>query len=159
MRLIRILFLLCLLPQVLSAEAEPDGFHPYSEYSATVVRIIDGDTLEVSVDLWPGLIANYSVRVRGIDAPELRRVGCEEERAWAKEAKARAERLYDPGSRVRLENVEYDVFAGRVVADVKRWRSDRWLSFAREMVERDMAVEWTPEMKDVPWCLLVSTRE
>ena len=61
---------------------------PYSEYFATVERIIDGDTLEVRVDLWPGLQAINVLRVRGIDAPELRGAKCVEEKLRAEQAKA-----------------------------------------------------------------------
>ena len=138
--------------------AQEEPANPYALYYAEVVRVIDGDTLDVRVDLWPGLQAIYAVRVRGIDAPELRRAGCEAERRWAAEAKAQVEKLYDVGSRVRLENVEYDAYSGRVAADVRRWRSDRWIYLADELVERSLAVAWTPDMDDVPWCLLAQTR-
>lgn len=127
-------------------------------YVAEIVRIIDGDTVAVSVALWPGLRADYSVRVRGIDAPEILRPDCEEERAWGEQARAQAERLYPPGQEVRLHNVSYDAFSGRVVADIRRWRSDRWLSFANEMLERSMAVEWAPRQANVAWCLLALER-
>lgn len=127
-------------------------------YVAEIVRIIDGDTIEASVALWPGLRADYAVRVRGIDAPEIFRPDCEEERAWGEQARAQAERLYPPGLEVRLHDVSYDAFSGRVVAEVRRWRSDRWLSFATEMLERRMAVEWAPRQAAVAWCLLAQTR-
>ena len=68
---------------------------PYSEYYGTVERIIDGDTLQVRIDLWPGLEAVYAIRVRGIDAPELRGAKCPQEKLWAEAAKAQAEKLYD----------------------------------------------------------------
>ena len=138
--------------------AQDDLANPHALYYAEVVRVIDGDTLDVRVDLWPGLQAVYAVRVRGIDAPELRRAECEEERVWAEEAKAQVAKLYDVGSRIRLETVEYDAYSGRVVADVRRWRSDRWIYLADELVERDLAVVWTPDMDDVPWCLLAAAR-
>lgn len=141
-----------------STENLPVVRSPYALYYAKVVRVIDGDTLDVRVALWPGLEAVYAVRVRGVDAPELRRVGCEAERLWGEQAKAQVERLYEVGSTVRLEDVEYDSFSGRVVADVRRWRSDRWLYLADELVERDLAVAWTPDMPDVPWCLLAESR-
>ena len=135
----------------------------YSEYSATVLRIIDGDTLEVAVDLWPGLTGNYSVRVRGIDAPEIRRGSCPEKEDemldWGEEAKAQVEKLYPVESRIRLEKVELGDFAGRVIADVRRWRSDRWLFLKDDLLDRGLAVEWTPEMDKVPWCLLLETRQ
>lgn len=131
---------------------------PYSEYYGTVERIIDGDTLQVRIDLWPGLEAIYAVRVRGIDAPELRGAKCPQEKLWAEEAKAQAEKLYDIGSTVRIENVELDSF-GRALADVRRWRSDRWMYFAEEMTERDMAQPWQPRRNDIDWCALAAAQE
>lgn len=140
------------------ARAQP-AVSRYELYYAEVVRVIDGDTLEVRVFLWPGLIAEYAVRVRGIDAPEIRGPGCEEERVLGEEAKAWVERFYKPGMFVRLENVDRDPFAGRVVADVARYRSDRWLALANELIDRQLAVEWEPTQDDPPWCLLAQTRE
>jgi endonuclease YncB( thermonuclease family) len=124
---------------------------PYSEYFGTVERVIDGDTLVVRISLWPGLEAVYSVRARGIDAPELRGANCPQEKLWAKEARDRAEKLYGPGTTVRLENVELDSF-GRAVADIRRWRSDRWLYFAEEMVYGGMAEAWQEDWPDIDWC-------
>ncbi len=138
-----------------AADAVPN---PYAEYYAEVVRVIDGDTLDVRVDLWPGLQAIYAVRIRGIDAPEMRGAACPEERAWAEEAKAQVEKLYPAGTTVRLQDVEYDAFAGRVVADVRRWRSDRWLYLADEMVDRSLAEPWLPGMDDIDWCVLAQAR-
>ena len=125
----------------------------YSEYYGTVERVIDGDTLVVRLDLWPGLEAIYSVRARGIDAPELRGARCPQEELWADEAKAQAEKLYGPGTTVRIENVEMDSF-GRAVADIRRWRSDRWMYFADEMVERELAQVWQEDWPSIDWCAL-----
>jgi endonuclease YncB( thermonuclease family) len=124
---------------------------PYSEYYGSVERVVDGDTLVVRLDLWPGLEAIYAVRVRDIDAPELRGAGCPEEKDWAERARAQAEKFYGPGTTVRIENVEIDSF-GRAVADVRRWRTDRWLYFAEEMVERDLARPWQEDWPDINWC-------
>lgn len=146
---------LCALPVV----AQVATSNPYALYYAEVVRVIDGDTLDVRVDLWPGVQAVYAVRVRGIDAPELRRSACDAERIWAEEARAQVTKLYDIGSRVRLEDVEYDAYAGRVVADVRRWRSDRWIYLADELVERGLAEAWLPGMDHIDWCALATRRQ
>ncbi|MGQ0565642.1 MAG: thermonuclease family protein [Gemmobacter sp.] len=140
------------------AQALPDIPSPHALYHAEVLRVIDGDTLDVRVDLWPGLAATYAVRVRGVDSPEVHGAKCAEERAWGEEAKALVEKLYAVGSLVRIENVERDPFFGRVVADVRRWRSDRWLYLADELVDRGLAEAWTPEMEDIDWCLLAKMR-
>ena len=41
-------------------------------YSATVTRVIDGDTFEARIHIWLGQESLTLVRLRGIDAPELR---------------------------------------------------------------------------------------
>lgn len=84
---------------------------------ARIVRVVDGDTIEVTADIWLGLAVHSLVRLRGIDAPELRG-RCSEERALASAARDRLAIL--AGDAVRLVNVEADKFGGRVVADVSR---------------------------------------
>jgi len=74
LRLLSLAFAFGVTPAL--AQIKPEIENPYAEYYATVVRVIDGDTLEVRVNLWPGLVAEYAVRVRDIDAPELRGADC-----------------------------------------------------------------------------------
>lgn len=146
--------LVCLCGMVTATSASPQEIpSPYSEYYGTVERVIDGDTLVVRLDLWPGLEAVYSVRARGIDAPELTGAMCPQEKLWAEEARAQAEKLYGVGTAIRIENVELDSF-GRALADIRRWRSDRWMYFAEEMVERDMAQAWQDDWPDIDWCAI-----
>lgn len=123
-------------------------------YEAELVDVIDGDTLDLRVAIWPGIIADYAVRVRGVDAPEIRRASCEGERAAGEKARDWIQGIYGPDTRIQLRDVSYDPFSGRVVADVRRWRTDRWLSLAAELTSRDLAQRWTPDMDDVPWALL-----
>jgi endonuclease YncB( thermonuclease family) len=156
LRLLLLSFVVSGLPG--PAAAQIAVTNPYALYYGRVVRVIDGDTLDVRVNLWPGLEAIYAVRVRGIDAPELRRTRCAAERQWGEEAKAQVAKLYPPGTEVRLEDVDYDSFGGRVVADVRRWRSDRWLYLSDELVERGLAEAWTPGMADIDWCALAVNR-
>ncbi len=146
----RILLTFACIASLSSASAQEVPL-PYPEYYGTVETVIDGDTLTVRVDLWPGLEAVYAVRARGIDAPELRAANCPQEKLWAEEAKAQAEKLYGPGTTVRIEKVELDSF-GRAVADIRRWRSDRWLYFAEEMIEKDMAEPWDVGWDEIDWC-------
>lgn len=153
--------LACCLPGASNAQTDVTSRSTIfpGPYNAQVIRVIDGDTLDISVALWPGLRADYSVRIRGIDSPEIFRPDCSEERDWGEEARAQAERLYPVGKEVQVLNVSYDSFYGRVVADVKRWRSDRWLSFADEMLVRGMAERWEPGQSNIAWCLIASGDE
>src|SRR5262249_6058564 len=49
---------------------------------ADVLRVIDGDTFEAQVHVWPGMEITTKVRLRDIDAPELR-AHCSQERVRA----------------------------------------------------------------------------
>src|SRR5437764_15297572 len=51
-------------------------------HPAEILRVLDGDTFEARVRVWPGLDITTKVRLRGIDAPELR-AHCEDERVQA----------------------------------------------------------------------------
>ena len=131
----------------------------YPLYFAEVTRTIDGDTLSVSVSLWPGLTVETDIRVRGIDAPEVSRTGCDAEGEWGAEASDWLAGAFPPGTAVRIEEIEEGTFAGRTIATISRWDGERWVRAADELIERGLAVEWTPSMDPVPWCLLAQTRE
>ncbi len=66
---------------------------------------------------WPGLEAKASVRVKGVDTPEIRGK-CEAENQKAREARDFVKSLI-LGEVVFLEHVKHGKYAGRVFADVK----------------------------------------
>ncbi|WP_309082705.1 thermonuclease family protein [Chelativorans sp.] len=81
-----------------------------------MVRVIDGDTFVAEARIWPGQTITVSVRIRGVDAPELRS-RCAIEKAAADEARLALEEMIG-GSTVRIRNISGDKYFGRVVADV-----------------------------------------
>jgi micrococcal nuclease len=81
-----------------------------------VIRVVDGDTIEVRAKIWLGLELTVSARIRGIDAPELRGK-CRQESMMAAAATDRLVEVTS-GTGVRLTKIEEDKYAGRVVADV-----------------------------------------
>ena len=85
--------------------------------AAKVVKVYDGDTFTVEAHPWPGITAKASVRVNGVDTPEIRGK-CEEEKQKAIAAREFVKWLI-LGEVVFLQNVKYGKYAGRVVADVK----------------------------------------
>lgn len=121
-------------------------------YEGTVIRVIDGDTLEANIRVWPDVIMNVSVRLRGIDAPEIFRAACDVERAYGGLARQELERRLEPGSAVQLRNVESGSFAGRVVADVWKPNSERASSIRAQMLNTNYVVEWVPGQDKVDWC-------
>ncbi|GAB1717837.1 MAG: hypothetical protein NTAFB05_28790 [Nitrobacter sp.] len=80
-----------------------------------VVRTIDGDTFEAVVHLWPGLDMTTRVRLRGIDAAEMR-AACPEEFRLAKAASAALRDLLGEGG-VTISDIGPDKYNGRVLAD------------------------------------------
>lgn len=91
--------------------------------TAQIIRIIDGDTLEVDAHPWPGHAVRVSVRLRGIDTPE-RRSRCAGQRAAAQLARNELERLVSGFSTVELINVSGGKYYGRVLADMKAGTRD-----------------------------------
>lgn len=85
-------------------------------YPAEVVRIIDGDTFEARVRVWPGLDVNTKVRLRNIDAPELH-ARCPDELTKAQAARTALENILAAGG-VTLAQVGIDKYGGRIDAIV-----------------------------------------
>ena len=42
------------------------------EYRATLIQVVDGDTLDVSLDLGFSIYQNHRLRLHGVNTPELR---------------------------------------------------------------------------------------
>jgi micrococcal nuclease len=82
---------------------------------ANVVSVYDGDTLTVDAHPWPQITLRVSVRINGIDTPELRG-RCLAEKDQAALARDHTKRLV--GQQVTLSQVFLGKYAGRVVADV-----------------------------------------
>ena len=92
-----------------------------SGHPAEVLRVLDGDTFEARVHVWPGMQITTRVRLRGIDAPELR-ARCDDEREKALAAREALARLLAQGA-VGIARVGQDKYGGRVDADVSTART------------------------------------
>lgn len=77
------------------------------QYPASVVRVIDGDTLILDVDLGFNVwVRNQSFRLLGLNAREKSEAG-------GREAKEHLAALVPPGTPVTLTSVKPDKFGGR----------------------------------------------
>ncbi|UPJ49925.1 thermonuclease family protein [Bradyrhizobium sp. 200] len=90
-------------------------------HSVDVIRTIDGDTFEARVHLAPGLDPTTRIRLRGIDAPELK-ASCPQELQMAEAATGALRGLLGEGD-VTISHIGPDKYAGRVVADVATRRT------------------------------------
>lgn len=94
--------------------AQPGDMIP-GPLEAEVLRVIDGDTFEARVFIWPGQTVTIGVRLAGVDAPE--KYGrCRRERVMAATAEKRLNDLLYRGALLR--NIRLGKYAGRVVAKV-----------------------------------------
>lgn len=83
--------------------------------TAEVVRVIDGDTIEVLAHIWLGQNLKTRVRLVGLDTPELRG-RCEQERVQARQARDLLTNHLSAGTTVTLHDVATGKYAGRVIA-------------------------------------------
>ncbi len=83
---------------------------------AVVVEVLDGDTFLAEALVWPGHTVRVNVRIRGIDAPEMK-ARCGAERIAAERARDALASLFgeDP---VAISNISGAKYYGRVLADV-----------------------------------------
>ena len=110
----------------------------FYQYEAQIIRVIDGDNLEVKIYLLPGVEYIINVRSRGVDAPELHNSKCDWEKTLAKEAKEAIEKRFRVGSWVYIENIGKGKYAGRIVADIKKWYGNqRWRTVTQFLLEKN----------------------
>ncbi|WP_105440131.1 thermonuclease family protein [Neorhizobium sp. T25_13] len=85
--------------------------------AAEILRVIDGDTLLVEAQPWPQQKMEVYVRIRGIDAPELKSK-CERLREAGIDAQRALEALTAQSRKIQLTHISGDKYFGRIVADV-----------------------------------------
>lgn len=90
--------------------------YTYGPYPARLVSVHDGDTIKVDVQVWPGQTNRVSVRLDGVDTPELRGK-CPQERVQAIKARDYVIAMTKDKS-LAIQAVTLGKYAGRVVARV-----------------------------------------
>ncbi|NYZ16210.1 nuclease [Azospirillum sp. RWY-5-1] len=137
---------LSLAPAGQDAGAADRGTSIVGPIAADVLRVVDGDTLTVRAHIWIGHEVETSVRLTGIDTPELR-ARCPEEREKAREARAFLLRLVgeDP---VMLMDIQSDKYGGRVLARV---RNAAGADLAQSLIRAGLARPYKGDRRGV-WC-------
>ena len=86
-------------------------------------KIYDGDTIKTHLDTrrLPDPINRVSIRIRGIDTPELKRYKCETEYLNAVAAREAVVKLVENkgASVMKVSNPRWGKWGGRIIADVK----------------------------------------
>lgn len=113
-----------------TAEAGQDFRGPVA---VIVLNIIDGDTFLADAQVWPGQFVRVNVRIRGIDAPEMKSRCAGEHDAALRARDALAELIGDGA--VSISNIGGAKYYGRVLADVE---TQQGVPVAEEMLGRSL---------------------
>ena len=84
-------------------------------YPVEILSVIDGDTVEAKIAIWPDQILQTRVRLLGIDAPELKAKCAREKNKAETSLEALAMMVNAP---VRLTNVRHDKYGGRMLGSL-----------------------------------------
>lgn len=167
MKAITLLVLILIYPISSHATGRPSGdperlaneLPDYHQYEAEITEIIDADTIRVKIHLLPGLEYQINVRSKGVDAPEIWRPKCEQEKKLGIEARQAIAKRFPVGSWVYIENLQNDSFGGRIVADIKqRYANQRWRTVTQALLQREgeWGVPFERENKH-DWCKELKT--
>lgn len=90
-------------------------------YQVKVLRVIDGDTIEIAATYLPvELRQKLSIRVLGIDTPEKApRAKCLEEAALAQRASLHTKRLVANAKNIEMDIKGWDKYGGRILGTVR----------------------------------------
>lgn len=118
------------------------------EYRATVLKVIDGDTVDVDIDLGFGIVLkDERVRIMGIDTPESRTRDKVED-LFGEAAKARVKELMGESivlkTQINKNGEDMKGKFGRILGDFKVYYSstDSWRMLTEILVEEGHAVAY-----------------
>jgi endonuclease YncB( thermonuclease family) len=148
--MIRIVFIAVLLFSLTqpAGAMEFAARHVDGPIRADVLRVLDGDTVEVRAYPWPQQSVDVLVRLRGIDAPEIHSK-CETERAKAEMAKARLSGMIGDQKHVLLTDIGGDKYFGRVVANLGLEGGD---DAATTLILENLVLPYDGGHKEHPFC-------
>jgi micrococcal nuclease len=121
------------------------------EYRAKVIKVIDGDTADVDIDLgFDVVLKKQRIRFMGIDTPESR-TSDEVEKMYGNMAKDFVKSFLKDGEYVTLKTFRDDRGKfGRVLGDFSVYDSekDRYVDLTKLMIEKHLAVPYHGQSKD-----------
>ena len=124
------------------------------EYRATVIKVVDGDTVDVDIDLGFGIIlTDERVRIMGIDTPESR-TRDKIEKKFGLAAKARLKSLLGKTctlkTQINKNGEDMKGKFGRILGDFDVYDSDSdsWKPVTEIMITEGHAVPYHGQSKD-----------
>ena len=119
------------------------------EYRCKVVKIIDGDTVDVDIDLGFGVwLHKERIRLYGIDTPESRTRDLEEKKYGLAAKQFLTRMLNDDGGILLKTHKDAEGKFGRILGEL--WRTTNYAdqSINEYMVEKSHAVEYFGQSKE-----------
>ena len=124
------------------------------EYRATIIKIIDGDTVDVDIDLgFNVVLKDERVRIAGIDTPESRTRDLEEKK-FGLAAKARVKQLLGKTcvlkTQINKSGEDMKGKFGRILGDFNVYDSDTdsWKLLTSILISEGHAVPYHGQNKD-----------
>ena len=135
---------------------------PVSAYMLLPIdEVYDGDTIKthVSERKLPAPLNRLSIRIKGIDTPELPaksyfttgklgRAACIKEAELALAARDFVKMMAVGFSKMKVDNFRHGKFGGRILADVKIGGVD----VASALIAEGLAIPYNGEKKTYDWC-------
>lgn len=120
-------------------------FHPYITHGK-VIKVYDGDTVTIATRLpHDETIYRFSVRLRGIDSPEIHGKTENEKALAVKSRDALSQLIYH--KTILIKNIEYEKY-GRLLADI--YLMDTETSINQWMLDQKYAVPYDGRTKMIP---------
>ncbi|MFZ9469953.1 MAG: thermonuclease family protein [Rickettsiales bacterium] len=128
-----------------------DNNHQAKIYNWQVLRVLDGDTLEINNEFLPQELKLF-VRIKGIDTPEKSfRAKCLKEKKLAQKATDFTTKLINEAiankQKIEFSEIKWDKYGGRIVAKVKI--GDKIIG--DELIKNGLAKAYFGEKKS-SWC-------
>lgn len=115
---------------------------------ARVVKVKDGDTVQISAETLPGYFVTTDIRIGGIDTPEKGgRADCPSEAERATRATAATRTLIE-GQLVQLSNVEFEKYGARMLGAI---RTQDGIDAAQNLITQGLARPYDGGTKQ-SWC-------
>ena len=131
---------------------------PYIYRIKSVLKVVDGDTIDASIDLGFDISLSKRIRLAGIDTPESRTRNLEEKalglesKEWLKKALEDAKDIL-----IKTEKPDSTEKYGRIIGHL--FINDQETSLNNQMIDEGYALEYEGGKKDMDLELLLSRRK
>lgn len=112
-----------------------------------VTGVVDGDTLRAELSGIPQPLNKVSIRLLGIDTPEIKGK-CQKEKDKAQEAKKFLTGLFVKTEKIEMFNLHWDKYGSRILADV----IFDGVNVSDQLITAGLAVPYFGKKKVYNWC-------